>query len=143
MELKKFMMIKSYHELIKLPTFEERLDYLKLDGLVGVTTFGFDRYLNQRLYHSKEWKAVCREVILRDNGCDLGILDRPIFDRVYVHHINPLTETNIRECDDRALFDLDFLISTSFHTHNAIHYGKTRPSSLFIERTPNDTCPWK
>ena len=143
MELKKYMMPKSYKELILLPTFEERLDYLKLDGFVGETTFGFNRYLNQSFYHSREWKDICREVIIRDNGCDLAIDDRPIFDRIYVHHIVPLTEDDITGHNDFLLLNPDFLISTSFHTHNVIHFGLNRPSSLPLERTPNDTCPWK
>ena len=136
------MKIRSYHELIRLPTFEERLDYLKLDGSVGVTTFGFNRYLNQRFYHSKEWRDVCRAVIIRDNGCDLAIEDRPIYDRVYVHHINPISEEDIANFTP-FLLDLDMLISVSFDTHNMIHFGLNRPSSLSIERTPFDTCPWK
>ena len=142
MEFQKFMKIKTYHELIQLPNFEERLDYLKLDGFVGETTFGFNRYLNQRFYHSTEWRAVCREIILRDNGCDLAIDARPIFDRIYVHHINPLSEEDLVKRTS-FLLDPNFLICTSFQTHNLIHFGLNRPSSLPIERTPYDTCPWK
>lgn len=136
------MRMKSYKELILLPTFEERLDYLKLDGSVGETTFGFDRYLNQRFYHSKQWKDVCRDIIIRDNGCDLGMLDRVILDCIYVHHINPISKLDL--CDANPLIlDPNNLIVTSFQTHNMIHFGSNHPSSLPLERTPYDTCPWK
>lgn len=134
--------IRTYEDLIKLPTFEQRLAYLKLDGSVGETTFGFDRYLNQRFYHSKEWKDVCREVTLRDNGCDLAIDDRPILDRIYIHHINPISIDDLTT-NSSFLLDSRFLICTSFRTHNEIHFGSNRPSSLSLERTPYDTCPWK
>ena len=137
------MKMRTYTELLKIPTFEERLAYLKLDGSVGVTTFGFNRYMNQRFYHSKEWKNICQIVTLRDNGCDLAHIDFPIFDRVYIHHINPICEDDLIRCDTSMLLDPEFLICTSLNTHNMIHFGLNRPSSLSIERTPNDTCPWK
>lgn len=142
-ELKKFMKMRTYTELLKIPTFEERLAYLRLDGTVGVTTFGFNRYMNQRFYHSKEWKDICRLVLLRDNACDLAHADYPIFDRVYVHHMNPISEEDIVHSNTSTLLDPEFLISTSLNTHNMIHYGLSRPSSLSIERKPYDTCPWK
>lgn len=137
---------KSYIELSKLPTFEERLEYLSLDGAVGNETFGFDRYLNQALYQSKEWREVRNKVIIRDQGHDLGIDDeyaeqlvRPI-----IHHINPITEEEI-ENRDPCVFDLNNLILCSHKTHNKIHYGDTseevRPK--IIERRPNDTSPWR
>lgn len=135
--------IKSYSELITLPTFEERFKYLELDGAVGAETFGFDRYLNQVFYRSAEWKRVRREVILRDNGCDLGIEDRPIFSRVHIHHINPISIDDIKSKEDWIL-NPEFLISTSKRTHDAIHFSDE--SILFTEpivRSPNDTVPWR
>lgn len=137
------MKIRTYSELIRFSTFEDRLNYLKLDGAVGVSTFGFNRYLNQTFYHSKEWKAVCREIIIRDNACDLAHPDFPIFDHVYVHHMNPLTEIDIIERNVTALLEPEFLICTSFNSHNLIHFGLNHPSSLSLERKKNDTCPWK
>ena len=135
--------IRTYSELITLPTFIERFRYLKLNGSVGMDTFGHDRYLNQILYHSEEWRRFRREVILRDNGCDLGCEDYEIHGRVLIHHINPITvEDVIRR--DPCIFDFENVISTSHNTHNAIHYGDesllvTEP----IVRTPYDTCPWR
>lgn len=136
--------MKTYLELIELPTFEERFKYLELKGAVGTETFGHSRYLNQVLYKTAEWKNLRHKVIVRDEGCDLGILDRPIFDKVYIHHINPITEKQILNRDP-LIFDLNNLISVSFNTHQAIHYGA---ESLLIpdtplERKPNDTCPWR
>lgn len=135
--------IKTYSELITLPTFEERYEYLRLGGKIGVETFGFDRYLNQMFYQSSEWDDVRNEVIIRDCGCDLAVLDREISGRILVHHINPITIEDIIH-RSKFLFDPEYLISTSRNTHNAIHYGD---SSLLIkdpiERTLNDTCPWK
>lgn len=136
-------MIKTYSELITLPTFEERFRYLELDGQVGDETFGFDRYLNQKFYRSAEWKKVRQEVILRDGGCDLGIEDRPIFGKVLIHHINPVSIDAIKQKEDWVL-DPEFLICTCKRTHDAIHYSDE--SILFvepIERTPNDTCLWR
>ncbi len=136
-------MIKSYRELLRLKTFEERFEYLKLEGIVGRATFGFDRYVNQLLYHSKEWKLTRRDVIVRDKGCDLGISDREIFSGLVVHHINPVSLEAIERGDDRV-FDLDNLICTSLHTHNAIHYGRSlllKP--LPQERTKGDTNLWE
>lgn len=138
------MSIKTYSELIALPTFEERYRYLKLGGKVGADTFGHDRYLNQMMYQrSPKWKEARRQVILRDNGCDLGIEDREINGKLFVHHMNPITIKDIEEESD-FLYNPEYLICTSHNTHNAIHYGD---ESLLItappERSPNDTCPWK
>jgi len=136
-------MTKSYKELIKLDSFEERYRYLRLTGHVGEDTFGWDRYLNQLLYRSQRWKQTRDKVIIRDEGCDLGMPDRPIKGRVIVHHINPLTAQDI-ERDSEKLYDLDNLICVSHSTHNAIHYGdESQLDILPPERTPNDTCPWK
>lgn len=135
-------MIRRYSELIRLQTFEERFKYLELHGTVGESTFGFDRYLNQVLYHSYEWYQVRDEVIIRDNGCDLGVDGRDIFDRIIVHHMNPITEDEIigRSPD---LLNPDFLICTSLATHNAIHYGDGGLlKGLDTERRANDTSPW-
>lgn len=136
-------MIKTYSELITLPTFEERFKYLQLDGVVGKSTFGFDRYLNQQFYTSKDWKRVRKEIILRDNGLDLGVEDHEIAGKIYIHHMNPLM---VRDLVDKTIYLLDpeFLICVSHNTHNAIHYGDDSllPQPI-IERRPNDTCPWK
>ena len=137
------MSIKTYSELIKLPTFEERYQYLKLRGSVGKETFGFDRYLNQVLYHSQKWKSAREFVIIRDNGCDLGIEDREICGQIIVHHMNILTLEDI-ENESEFLYDPEYLISTTHNTHNAIHYGDESLLILDpIERSKNDTCPWK
>lgn len=136
--------IRTYSELITLPTFEERFEYLKLSGRVGDETFGRDRYLNQLLYQrSEEWKSIRREVILRDNGCDLGCEGYEIYGQIIVHHMNPITIDDVMNLDPKV-FDPEFLISTMHRTHNAIHYGNadlliTAP----IERRKNDTCPWR
>ena len=135
--------IRTYSELIRLPTFEERFRYLKLDGLVGKDTFGFDRYLNQEFYRSKEWKEVRDFVIVRDNGCDLGMDGYEIVGRIYIHHMNPITVNDIVHSSD-FLLNPDYLICVSHNTHNAVHYGDedllvTAP----VERRKNDTCPWK
>lgn len=137
-------MTKSYHELILLPTFEERFEYLKLSGKVSEQTFGSHRYLNQLLYRSPMWKSVRNKVIIRDNACDLG---DPSYDlgsaAAYVHHINPITIEDLKE-NRQIVFDMDNLITCSLKTHNAIHYGnKDGLPSLPTERKPNDTCPWR
>lgn len=137
------MLSKTYGQLIQLPSFEERFEYLKLRGGVGVDTFGSSRYLNQAFYTSREWKLLRNDVILRDEGCDLGVPGRLIHGRIIIHHINPITEDDLIHSDYSCL-DPNNLICTSFITHNAIHYGDS--SLLFpdpIERRPNDTCPWK
>lgn len=136
-------MIKRYSELIRYDTFLDRYHYLNLVGQVGIETFGLDRYLNQTLYRSARWRRTRNQVILRDNGCDLGIDGFDIFDKVIVHHMNPLTVQDIEE-DVDEIYDPEFLICCSFDTHNAIHYGDERLlPSLPIERRPGDTCPWK
>lgn len=137
------MINKSYFEMIKLKTFDERLNYLKLDGIVSDITFGSHRYLNQVLYNSKEWERFRREIIIRDNGCDLAISDRPINKNILIHHINPLTIEDIKN-RSRKIFDPENVVCTNRITHNAIHYG-TDISNLydFKAREPNDTCPWR
>ena len=136
--------IKSYSELITIPTFEARFEYLKLDGAVGKETFGFDRYLNQQFYNSYEYRKFRREIIVRDMGCDLGIEERPINGLIILHHINPINPEDILDRNVRILLDPENSICVSLRTHNAIHYGD---SSLLItnpiERKPNDTCPWR
>lgn len=137
------MSIKTYSELILLPTFEERYRYLKLSGIVGEETFGLDRYLNQVFYTSPEWRRVRRDVIVRDNGCDLGIWDREIQGLITVHHINPITIDDILNRSE-FLLNPEYLICSSDLTHKAIHYGdESLLITTPIERRPNDTCPWK
>lgn len=137
------MKIKSYSEMIKLDNFKDRLEYLKLDGVVGVSTFGYDRYLNQLFYRSPEWKSVRNKVILRDNGCDLAFPDKYIIGKILIHHINPITKEDIIERSYR-IFDLDNLVCVSKLTHDAIHYKLDDEVLLEpIARTKNDTSPWK
>lgn len=145
---------RCYSELIQLETFEERFEYLKLDSAVGFETFGFDRYLNQTFYKTGEWKRVRDEIIIRDNGCDLGVEgyeilgyrdERGIYHRprIYIHHMLPITKEQILNRDP-IVFDSEYLISCTHRTHNAIHYGNS--DSIVkgpVIRTPNDTCPWK
>lgn len=136
-------MNKTHSELIRLPTFLERYRYLKIGGRVGEDTFGYDRYLNQILYRSIEWKNFRREIIVRDNGCDLGCEGYEIYGKVLVHHINPITIREIHN-RDRKIFDPENVICVSHNTHNAIHYGdETLLITEPIVRAPNDTCPWK
>ena len=137
------MSIRTYSELITLPTFIDRYQYLKLGGKVGEDTFGFDRYLNQVFYQSKEWRSIRDYVITRDNGCDLGIPGHEIYGRILIHHMNPITVDDILKRSD-FLLNPEYLICTIKNTHDAIHYSDeslliTEP----IERTKNDTCPWK
>lgn len=136
-------MMRTYTDLIKLPTFQERFKYLELNGVVGSDTFGFDRYLNQNFYTSQEWQRIKREVILRDNGCDLGVDGYTIFGRVIVHHMNPISPEDILNQTD-LLMNPEFLICVSHTTHNAIHYGSENllPKGP-ADRKPNDTCPWR
>lgn len=135
--------MRTYSELIKLPTFEERYQYLRLRGVVGEETFGFDRYLNQMLYNSCEWKTIRQQVILRDNGCDLGVPGREITTRFLIHHLNPLRVSDIVERSDLVL-NPEYLITTCHETHNAIHYGDDNllTKAEWVERQPNDQCPW-
>lgn len=136
--------IRTYSELIALPTFEERYRYLRLGGRVGADTFGFDRYLNQAIYQrDSRWKDARDIVIIRDSGCDLGIEGREIYGKILVHHMNPITMDDLLHERD-WIFDPEFLISTTLSTHNAIHYGdENLLMKAPIERTKNDTCPWK
>ena len=137
------MSIRTYSELIKIPTFKDRFEYLRLDGKVGEETFGFDRYLNQIFYKSQEWKAARDFVIIRDQGCDLAMEGHEIFGRILVHHMNPIRIEDIVN-RSKYLIDPEYLICTIKNTHDAIHYGD---GSLLItgplERTKNDTCPWR
>lgn len=137
------MNIRRYSELIQIPTFEERFEYLRLDGQVGVDTFGSDRYLNQIFYKSPEWKKIRDEIIIRDQCCDLAMPGYDIYGPVLIHHLNPITKEDILSRTD-LLLNPEYLVCTIQSTHNAIHYGDvnlliTNP----IERKPNDTCPWK
>lgn len=138
------MTIRSYHHLKQLKTFVERYEYLKLKGIVGEQTFGRDRYVNQVFYRSPRWRSVRNEVIIRDNGCDLGVEGYEIVGhKILIHHINPVTLEQIEE-EDTSIFDPEYLICVSFDTHNAIHFGDASllPQSP-IERRPWDTCPWR
>lgn len=137
------MIIRTYSELITLPTFEERYRYLRLNSSIGKETFGFDRYINQNFYRSQEWKSVRDLVIIRDNGCDLGIEGREIYGRIYIHHMNPLLPKDFRDATE-FLLNPEYLICTTHSTHNAIHYGdEDLLMKNPIARKPNDTCPWK
>lgn len=139
----KILMNKSYSELITIPDYLSRFNYLKLGGKVGDDTFGYSRYLNQTFYRSYEWKKFREKIIIRDNGCDLGIGDYEIVGRIYIHHINPITLKDIQERSSNLL-DPENVICVSNNTHEAIHYGDE--SLLFLgvtERRHNDTCPWK
>lgn len=137
------MMNRTYSELITIPTYEDRFRYLQLKGAVGKDTFGYDRYLNQILYSSKEWKRFRDEIIIRDNGCDLAFEGYDIHGRILVHHINPITVDDVVNRNP-IVFDPENVICVTHNTHNAIHYGD---ESLLItapvERTKHDTCPWK
>ena len=137
------MSIRCYSELIEIPTFEERYRYLRLNGSVGQDTFGFDRYMNQAFYQSREWKRVRDKVILRDNGCDLGVDGYTIYGKILIHHMNPITVKDIATVSN-FLMNPEYLICVSHTTHNAIHYGDENliPKGPII-RTPNDTCPWR
>lgn len=136
--------IKRYSDLIKLSTFEDRLNYLKLYGNVGQDTFGFDRYLNQNFYKSLEWRNLRNYIIARDKGCDLGIIDREIYDeKILIHHMNPISKDDIINVSD-YLLNPEYLISTCKRTHDIIHYGlDSYKDEIIIERKKYDTCPWK
>lgn len=137
-------MLKTYTELSRLKTFEERFEYLRLNGRVGKDTFGFDRIFNQMFYRSAEWKRVRNHVIIRDNGCDLGIEGREIYgQRIIIHHLNPISLDDIDKKTD-ILLNPEYLITTIHTTHNAIHYGdENLLDRAPIERSRNDTCPWR
>lgn len=135
-------MVRSYSNLRRLATFRERFDYLSLRGTVGKSTFGFDRWINQQFYTSTQWRQVRNAVIVRDNGCDLGVADYDIHDRIYIHHMNPMTVADI-ESGDPSILDPEYLISVTHQTHNAIHYGDASllPKPV-VERKPGDTKLW-
>ena len=136
-------MIRRYSDLKNLKIFEDRFNYLKLSGNVGISTFGYDRYLNQRLYKSFEWKKVRDIVIIRDDGLDLGCKEKPIFGRIIIHHMNPITKDDILYRPDYVL-DPEYLICVSEKTHKAIHYGDfSLIDTALVERKPNDTIPWR
>lgn len=137
------MSIKTYSELILLPTFEERFKYLQLNGRVGDDTFGFDRYINQKFYRSAEWKRIRDYIIIRDNGCDLAVDGYEIHGLILIHHMNPITISDIKFSTE-YLMNPDYLICVTHNTHNAIHYGDEKQIITGpIVRTKNDTCPWK
>lgn len=134
---------RTYSELSQFSTFKERFEYLKLDGIIGEDTFGFDRYLNQIFYKSKEWEAVRREVIIRDNGCDLGLDGYEIRGKILIHHMNPIRQRDILRRSE-LLLNPEYLITTVLSTHNAIHYGDENLLPILPqERSRNDTCPWR
>lgn len=136
--------IRTYSELIKLETFEERFHYLELSGTVGAETFGFDRYLNQNFYTSDEWKRLRNQIIIRDNGCDLGVSGYDIHTVILIHHMNPISVKDVLAHND-LLINPEYLITTRLSTHNGIHYGgdSVLQSYSVIERRPGDTCPWQ
>lgn len=137
------MSIRTYSELILLPTFEERFKYLQLNGRVGDDTFGFDRYINQNFYRSAEWKRIRDQVIIRDNGCDLALEGHEIYGRILIHHMNPITVKDV-ELSTEYLINPEYLICVTHNTHNAIHYGDEKLLMKDpVVRTKNDTCPWK
>lgn len=135
--------ILTYSEMIALPTFEERFQYLQLNGVVGEDTFGFDRWINQNFYQSTEWRMLRNRIIVRDHGCDLGIEGREIYRGIIIHHMNPITKPDILSKNEFVM-NPEYLICVSHRTHQAIHYGD---ESLLLtipkERGKNDTCPWK
>lgn len=135
--------IRTYKELSRLKSFNERFEYLKLEGVVGKSTFGYDRILNQILYRSSRWRKTRDSIIVRDNGCDLGHEDYEIHGRIIIHHINPITLEDIEE-DNDDIYDPNFLITTSSLSHNAIHYSDESilPKPLIVRRK-NDTIPWR
>lgn len=135
--------MRSYRELVRLKTFDERFDYLRLSGLVGAETFGFERYLNQTLYNSSKWRRLRNQIIVRDSGCDLGLEGYEIPGIIIVHHMNPIMVDDLKEFSE-DVFNPENLICVSPTTHNAIHYGdKDLIPQLPVERRPGDTCPWK
>lgn len=136
-------MIRTYTEMMSFDSFDDRFDYLNLSGQVGRDTFGYDRYLNQAFYKSAEWKRLRNEIILRDNGCDLAHPDYQIVGRIYIHHLNPVTKTDVLDRSD-LLLNPEYLVCVSYDTHQAIHYGdKNLLQPDLIIRQPNDTCPWR
>ena len=135
------MTIRCYREMATFESYSDRYNYLVLNGRVGMATFGFDRYLNQDFYQSRDWKNVRDEVIIRDNGCDLGVPGYEIYDDILVHHMNPMTVDDVVH-QESWILDPEFLITTTHKTHNAIHYGADPPQPIFVERVPGDTALW-
>jgi len=135
--------MRSYTELSKYSSFLDRFEYLRLNGTVGFETFGSNRFLNQAFYTSPEWRRARREVIIRDDGCDLGVEGYDIFSKILIHHMNPIQEEDLLNRNPDIL-NPEFLICVSHNTHNAIHYGdKNLLPAPLVERRPGDTCPWK
>lgn len=135
--------VRSYSEMLQFDSIDDRYEYLRLRAAVGDVTFGFDRWLNQEFYRSKEWKSIRDVVIVRDNGCDLGVRGFDIFDRVIIHHMNPIRLEDVSDDFDPDILDPEYLICVSHDTHNAIHYGDKRLlPQPFVERRPGDTKPW-
>lgn len=135
-------MVRTYAELIQLPTLKERFAYLSLGGRVGSSTFGFDRYINQQFYRSTQWRQLRHRIIARDEGCDLGLAGYEIHETPYIHHMNPMTVEDIVH-GDRDILDPRFLITVTHDTHNAIHYGDANLlRKPFVERSPGDTKLW-
>lgn len=136
-------MIRRYSDLVRIPTFEERIQYLRLYGVVGAETFGMERMFNQRFYKSQEWRNLRNHIILRDKGCDMALKGYEIeVDPIYIHHMNPITLDDIETLNENLL-DPEFLVCVSLSTHNFIHYGSRDIIALSSERKPNDTCPWR
>lgn len=136
------MKIRTYSELIRFQTLDERFEYLRLWGSVGEPTFGSERFLNQRFYRSAEWRHIRNHIIVRDNGCDLGVTDFEVFDQMYIHHMNPMTIQQVKDADP-DIFDPEYLISCSLRTHNAIHYGDaSQLPKKYVPRRPGDTKLW-
>ena len=133
--------IRTYSELIKMNTFKDRVQYLKLDGIVGETTYGFDRWINQTFYKSREWRQIRTDIISRDMGCDLGITGREILGKIFIHHLNPIMAYDIVHAK-QTVFDPEYLITCSFDTHNFIHYGRVSAPNVVIERQEGDTKLW-
>lgn len=137
------MIIRTYSELIRIPTFKERFEYLSIGARLGDRTFGSKRFLNQDFYHSSTWRDLRDYLIVRDRACDLAHPDWPIMGKVIIHHINPITDADFSEMNN-SLLDPENLVCVSHKTHNAIHYGDVNQlSKAYIDRKPNDTCPWK
>ena len=137
--------MKTYAEMIKFSTFVERYNYLRTNGEIGIQTFGHGRFLNQSFYSSREWKLMRHRIIERDNGCDLGLPDHPIYKQIYIHHMNPISSKDFEEERFSKILDPEYLVCVSFDTHNALHYGtiKNLPLPLVLERKKGDTTPWE
>ena len=136
--------MKTYTELTRYKTFSERFDYLRMPSKIGIDTFGFERYINQAFYHSSEWKDVRHKVIVRDEACDLGILDRPIYGHIRVHHMNPINVHDFERGNWQIILDPEYLICVSLDTHNAIHYGNELSMKIPVGfRKKGDTTPWR